>query len=194
MLKILKIIFPVLLIHFQLVAQNPGELKGFYGSMNLGLGVVNGNIAHEEKNTDPHFAMHFNAGVFLNRSLQVGLTLNGWLFETYGQIPFGFKGESISNGMVHIQLYPVKNNRLFFKSAYGICEYKNLRPDKDEGRGKAFMIATGYEKEIGKSNFLTGIQVSYSMGKLKYTDISGTNGLPNRKFQTIDLTIFLAID
>ena len=52
MLKILKIIFAILLVHFQLFAQNPGELKGFYGSMNLGLGVVNGNITHEEKNTD----------------------------------------------------------------------------------------------------------------------------------------------
>ena len=106
-----------------------------------------------------HFAMHLNVGVFLNRSVQGrGYRINGWLFETYGPIPFGYKGESISNGMVHIQLYPVKNNRLFFKGAYGICEYKNLRPDKDEGRGKALMIATGYEKEIGKSNFLTGIR------------------------------------
>lgn len=194
MLKNLKIILPILLLHFQLVAQKSGELKGFYGSTNLGLGVVNGNITSEEINTSSHFAMHLIVGIFVNKSIQAGLTLNGWLFESYGSIPFAYKGESISNGMVHLQVYPVKNNRLFFKGAYGLSEYTNLRPDKDHGNGRTFMVAAGYEKGIGKGNFLTGIQFSYYIGKLKYNDLSGTNDLLNRKFKTIDLTIFLGID
>lgn len=194
MLRKLEIILTILLIHLQLDAQKSGELKGFYGSINLGLGLVNGNITSEKINTSSHFAMHLNVGVFIIKSVQAGITFNGWLFEPYGSIPFAYKGESISNGMLHLQFYPVKNNRLFFKGAYGKSEYTNLRPDKDSGIGNAFMVAVGYEKRIGKREFHSGIQLSYNIGKLKFTDLSGINGLLNRKFQTIDLTIFLGMD
>jgi hypothetical protein len=56
------------------------------------------------------------------------------------------------------------------------------------------MVAVGYEKGIEKREFLSGIQLSYNIGKLRYTDLSGINGLLSRKFQTIDLTVFLGID
>ncbi|MCJ7648469.1 MAG: hypothetical protein MUP85_07635, partial [Candidatus Lokiarchaeota archaeon] len=171
-LKIIIAIFLLLLMHFQLTAQRSGEFKGFYGSINLGLGIVEGNITSEEKNSSSQFAMHFNVGLFVTKTVQVGITLNGWLFESYGSIPFAFKGESISNGMLHLQFYPVNKYRIFLKGAYGISEYTNLRPDKDHGNGSAFMVALGYEKEIGKRNFLPGIQLSYNLGKLKYTDLS----------------------
>ncbi len=194
MLRKAEIILTVLLIHLQLDAQKSGELKGFYGSINLGLGLVNGNITSEEINTSSHFAMHLNVGIFIIKSVQAGITFNGWLFEPYGSIANAYKGESISNGMLHLQFYPLNNNRLFLKGAYGISEYTNLRPDKDSGIGNASMVALGYEKGIGKSEFLYGIQLSYTIGALKFTDLSGINSLHGRKFQTIDLTIFVGID
>jgi len=190
----LKIILPIFLIHTQLIAQIAGEQKGFYGSVNLGLGNVTGNIDDEEIHSSIHFAMHLNAGVFICRSLQAGFTINGWLFETYGEIPFGYKGEGVSNGMLHVQVYPIKNTRLFFKGAYGISGYWNLRPEGNYGNGSAFMWALGYERGIGKGEFLWGVQLSYNKGKLKYNEIPGENILLNRKFQTIDLTVFLALD
>jgi hypothetical protein len=190
----LKIILPIFLIHSQLIAQRPGELKGFYGSFNLGLGNVTGNIDDEEIYSSTHFAMHLNAGVFICRSMQAGFTINGWLFETYGEIPFGYKGEGLSNGMLHLQIYPIKNKRLFFKGAYGISEYENIRPEGNHGNGNAFMLALGYEKAIGKGEFLWGVQFSYNNGKLKYNEIPGENILENREFHTIDLTVFLALD
>jgi len=99
--------------------------------MNLGIGVVKGNIHNEEINTDSHFALHFNVGYFIFKSVQAGITLNGWLFEPFGEIPFASKGEGISNGMVHIQYYPIRNKRFYFKSAYGLSEYTNLRPEEN---------------------------------------------------------------
>jgi len=54
----------------------------------------------------------------------------------FGSIPFAFKGESISNGMLHLQFYPVNKYRIFLKGAYGISEYTNLRPDKYHGNLK----------------------------------------------------------
>jgi hypothetical protein len=194
MCKKLKIILPVLLVSFQLMAQKSGELHGFYGSMNLGLGIVRGNISGENTNTTGQFAMHFNAGVFVSRSVQAGITLNGWLFESFEPIPFAYKGESISNGMVHLQVYPIKKHRFYLKGAYGLSEYTNLRPQEDSGKGRAFMTALGHEKETGWQRFLLGIQLSYNSGNLKYTDMAGKNSLQDRSFQTVDLTLFLAID
>jgi hypothetical protein len=189
-----KTLILVLLICNQLSAQVSSKLKGFYGSVNLGIGVVKGNIQSEEINTDSHFALHFNVGYFISTSLQAGITLNGWLFEPYGEIPFAYRGESISNAMIHLQYYPIRNRRFYLKGAYGLSEYTNLRPEGNHGNGDAFMIASGYEMSIGKRNFLLGIQLSYNLGNLKYNKIPGANVLVNRKFQTADLTILIALD
>ena len=194
MCKNLKIIIPLLFIHFHLLGQQSTYLKGFYGSMNLGLGIVKGNIRSEDASTTSHFAMHVNVGVFICKSLQAGITLNGWLYEPFGTIPFAYRGESISNGMLYLQVYPVKKNRFFIKGAYGTSEYTNLRPVGLHGAGDCFMGAFGYEKEIGKGKFISGIQISYSSGKLKFTRLPGTNSLIDRKFQTVDLTLFFGLD
>jgi hypothetical protein len=190
----LKIIICLLLIHFQLTAQDQGKLKGFYGSTNLGIGIISGNISGENTKTTGQFAMHFTVGFFVCRSAQVGITFNGFLFESYGLIPFGYKGESISNGMIHLQVYPVKNYRLFIKGAYGISEYSNLRPDGDSGKGRAFMAALGYEQETGLRRLLWGIQLSYNSGNLKYNVLPGNNSISDRRFRAMDLTLFLALD
>jgi hypothetical protein len=189
-----KTFFLILLICNQLSAQESSKLKGFYGSINPGIGVVKGNLHTEEINTCFHFAFHFNVGYFILRSVQAGITLNGWLFEPFNETLFAYKGESISNGMVHIQYYPIRNKRLYLKSAYGISEYTNLRPEGNHGNGDAFMIAAGCEMSIGKRNFLLGVQLSYNIGNLKYNKIPGYNVLVDRKFQATDLTILLALD
>ena len=215
--KIFKIVFLLILSVCELCAQKTGELKGLYGSINLGLGVINGDITNEYYSTNGQFAMHFNVGIFICRYLQTGITLNGWLFESFEEIPYAYKFESISNGMIHLQVYPVRNKRLFIKGAYGITEYTNLRPEKNSGKGRALMVAFGYEREFrlnkkennddlffteatvydkrkNMQKFFWGIQISYNSGRLNYTSFPGISSLVDRRFQTIDLTLILAID
>jgi len=96
--------------------------------------------------------------------------------------------------MVHLQFYPFKKHRIYLKSAIGVSDYTNLRPDGYHGTGNAFMEAIGFERGLGKGKFISGIQLSYNTGKLKYNYIPGTSKLIDRKFQSTDLTIFLAID
>lgn len=177
-----------------LAAQRPGSLKGLYGSFNAGLGIVSENVSGLEKNISPHFTMNFNLGVFICKSLQAGVTANGWLFESFGPIPFAYKGESISNTMIHLQVYPVKNNRFFMKGAYGVSKYINLRPEGNYGKGDGYMFAIGYEKEVGIDKFLSGIQLSVNLGKIRYYDSPGNNDFVNQRFQTVDLTFFMALD
>jgi hypothetical protein len=138
--------------------------------------------------------MHFNVGFFICKSVQTGITLNGWLFEPYGEIPFGYRGESISDAMMHIQLYPVKDQRLFFKAAYGLSDYTNLRPGKDNGNGHAFLVAAGFEKEARWKSFIYGIQVSYNKGGLEYTYLTSASAAKKLTFQAIDITLFLGLD
>ena len=184
----------LVLVNIHSIAQESGKLKGFYGSFNLGPGIVNENIRNDIENTSLCLAMHFNLGFFITRKIQTGFTMNGWLFEAFGLIPDGFKGESISNGMVHVQYYPLKSNRFFLKGAYGFSDYTNLRPEKYSGSGSASMIAAGYERQIGKREFLAGIQVSFNSGKIKINSFPGTYESDHRNFQSFDLTLFLSYD
>lgn len=176
------------------MAQDHGALKGLYGSFNMGLGIVSQNVTHESRETTPQFAMHFNIGLFLLRSVQAGITLNGWLYEPYYPGDFYYKGESISNAMFHLQFYPVKNKRIYFKGAYGNSRYTNMRPSEYSGKGYAFMLASGYEKEIGKGELLMGLQLSWNYGDLKFNYLPSNSNRQTRNFQALDLTLYLAID
>jgi hypothetical protein len=194
MCKRLLIIIPVLLIQLHLIAQKSGGLHGFYGSMNLGPGIVTENITGQRTETGIRFAMHLNVGYFLSSSVQAGITLNGWLFEPYSYNPFEYKGESISGSMIHFQVYPVSSHRLYFKGAYGMSEYTNLKPNKNNGNGHAFMAAAGYEKETRLWSILWGIQLSFNSGEINYIGMPGVSNLPARYYRTFDVTFFIALD
>jgi len=194
MSKKANIILPFLFLHFLVEAQNPGELKGFYGSINIGSGIVNGNISGTEIRTTLQFAMHFSVGYFINRSVQLGLTGNGWLFEPYQSTRTEENGESLSNSMIYIQVYPTYHCRLFVKGGYGISKYINNHPDKDNGKGYAFMAAAGFEHHLGKKEMLWGLQLSYQNGKLRYNGIFTPVNQLHRSFQVVDLTLFIGLD
>lgn len=184
----------LLLVDISVSAQNTGALKGFYGSINLGTGIVNGNITNYEIQTTPQFAMHFNIGYFLNRSLQAGVTGCGWLFESYLSTRTEERGESLSNAMVHVLFYPGNRSRFFIKGGFGVSKYKNNRPENDNGKGSALLTAVGFEDSIGLKNFIGGIQLSYQYGKLKYGYLYTPATQQNRKFHVLDLTLFIGLD
>ncbi len=189
-----RYLLPILLLHVNLSAQNQGTLKGFYGTVNTGPGIVNGNIKNAEIQTTPQFAMHFCVGYFVNKTLQLGLTGNGWLFQPYRSTRTEEKGESLSNSMIHVQFYPTTRYRLFIKGGFGISKYKNNRPLEDNGKGHAFMTALGYEKQAGKKELLLGGQLSYSNGRLRYGDLYTAADQLQRKFQVFDFTFFIGLD
>jgi hypothetical protein len=194
MIEKVKILLLLLLVDFSLSAQNPGARKGFYGSFNIGPGFLNGNITSYEKQTSTQFAMHISVGYFLNHSLQLGITGCGWLFEPYKWNQIEPSGESLSNTILHVQVYPLRKYRLFLKGGYGISKYRNLQPEKDYGKGNGFMAAAGFEHNIGNKEVLCGTQLSYQNGKLRYGDLYTPIDLLDRQFQVLDLTLFISLD
>jgi len=194
MYKYSLFILSVLLMHFHLAAQNGSAMKGFYGSFNMGPGLVKGNITSAETRTTVQFAMHFSVGYFFTRSLQVGITGCGWLFEPYHWTINEVSGESLANTMLHIQVYPSQKYRLYFKGGYGMSTYTNWNPGKDYGQGMGFMAATGYEDFIGKKELLWGIQLSFQYGTLRYGNLYTPANQRDREFQVVDLTLFIGLD
>jgi hypothetical protein len=184
----------VLFMNFHLVAQNSGAYKGFYGSFNMGPGLVHGNITSIKTKTTVQFAMHFSVGYFFTESVQVGITGCGWLFEPYRWTPTEVSGESVANTMLHIQVYPSRKYRLYFKGGYGMSTYTNWNPGKDYGQGIGFMAATGYEDFIGQNELLWGVQLSYQYGTLQYGNLYTIANQRDRNFHVLDLTLFIALD
>jgi len=194
MYKYALFILSVLLIHFHLSAQNPGALKGFYGSFNMGPGLVKGNITSFETKTTVQFAMHFSVGYFLTNSVQVGITGCGWLFEPYLYTMTEVSGESLANTMLHIQFYPSEKYRFYFKGGYGISTYTNWNPGKDYGQGMGLMAALGYEDFISNKELLWGVQITYQYGMLQYGKLYTPVNQRDRKFQVVDFTLFIGLD
>jgi hypothetical protein len=194
MQKYLILLLLFFLIELQLPAQNSSDMRGFYGSLNMGVSQFTGNVTSYETGSSTRFAMHFNIGYFVTNNFQLGLTGSGWLFESFMWTGKEYTGESISNTMLHVQFYPVQHYRWFVKGAYGVSKYTNLHPDKDSGRGNAFMAASGYEKKPGKGELLLGILISYQWGKLKYGNLYTPANQLNRSFNVVDLTLFFGLD
>lgn len=175
-------------------AQNSGDLKGFYGSLDLGLGVVNGNITSYEIETTLQFAMHLNIGYFVGKNVQLGLSASGWLYESFMWTGAEYQGESLSTSIIHLQVYPSQRYRWFIKGGYGISRYTNLQPYTDNGSGNAFLLASGIEKKFFKNEILIGTQISYQFGKLKYGNLYTTPDQLKRRFNVVDLTLFFGLD
>jgi hypothetical protein len=189
-----KIVLLFLVMDFSLSAQNPGASKGFYCSFNMGPGLVHGNITSVETKTTVQFAMHFSVGYFFKESVQVGITGWGWLFEPYRWTPTEVSGESVANTMLHIQVYPSRKYRLYFKGGYGMSTYTNWSPGKDYGQGMGFIAATGYEDFISNKELLWGVQLSYQYGMLQYGNLYTPENQRDRKFEVLDFTLFIGLD
>jgi hypothetical protein len=187
-------LLPVIIMSVNLNAQSNADLKGLYGSMNLGCGLMNANITSEDMSTSVRFSMQVSVGYFISKSLQAGITASGWLFEPYWPILSDENGESISNTMIHLQVYPLKQFRLYTKVGYGISRYINKHPLKDYGRGHVLMSAIGFEKKAGRKEVLWGIQIAYHAGDIRLGDLNATGQLLNRKFNVADLTLFFGLD
>jgi len=189
-----SIVILLLWIDIHAAAQSPGSMKGFYGSMNLGAGIVSGNITNFNEGTSVQFGMHINVGFFMSKSVQVGVSGCGWLFESYMSNWTGEKGESVSDALLYIQLYPFVDYRMYFKTGYGVSRYKNNRPYTENGRGNALIAAFGYEINPGKKEFICGIQLSYHHGNLRYSNLYTPANYQDRRFNVIDLTLFYGLD
>jgi len=192
--KSARLLVLFMLINIQMYSQDPGAHKGFYGSFAIGPGIVHGNITSAEIKTTLQFAMHISVGYFFTNSIQAGITGCGWLFEPYGWTGSDYKGESLANTMLYIQVYPTTQNRVFLKGGYGMSSYTNLRSGNDYGQGYGIMAGAGIEKPFKRNELLFGIQLSVQFGKLKYGQLYTAPDQTNRSFYVVDFTLFIGLD
>jgi hypothetical protein len=174
-------------------SQQSSLQRGLYGSMNMGVGVVNRNFG-TGRNSSARFCMYVSGGWFIVKQLQIGITANGWTYHPADyNVPEDY-GQFISTDYVHLQVYPFTSSGLYVKGGYGGSLYINEHDSRGEGRGRSYFFSAGYEipfKKIKKTFW--GLEVSYHNGNIKDKIIDGVL-YNNRYFHAVDFTAHLAVD
>lgn len=184
---------PVLL-SVMLVAAAPGwtqskpARRGFWADVQFGYGVLDRSSDQEPHNRQGTFALAFTLGGTLSRYVLLGAELNGWLLEAYS-LDDPAKGESVSQALAVVQVYPWPARGLFLKAGVGRATYTNHHPLEFGSSGWGEAIGVGYNWPIGKRISLTPV-INYSRGNLG----SVANQLVtirNREYSVFDFGIAL---
>jgi hypothetical protein len=112
----------------------------------------------------PTFAMSFAGGRQVGESIRFGLKLNGWTLESSD--PYDLtKGESVSNVMGMVDVFPLPRTRLFVRGGFGWASYTNNHLTALNGDGVGWETGVGYEIPLRGQLRLAPI-VEYAAGSL----------------------------
>jgi hypothetical protein len=110
------------------------------------------------------FAMGFLGGHQLGQRARVGLKLNGWLLQAFN-LNDPSVGESVSNVMGLIDVFPMPEHRLFARAGVGWASYTINRPTGTDGNGLGWEAGTGYEIPL-RGHLALAPVLEYSAGGL----------------------------
>ena len=182
-----KIYIPLFLLFssFQLVAQK----NALFLKFGTGISALSFN-ENQRTRQQGCFTMAFAGGYNPTDWLRLGIDLNGYLLEPYGNFNSSpDKGESISCINLFTEWCPFKKRRLYFIGEGGFSRYTNMHTDGYSSRGWAFKPGMGYALALPK-NMLMAFQVAYCVGGFKnvvYPGISFTR----RRFNAVEFTLTL---
>lgn len=137
-------------------------------------------------NRVPTFELGFAGGRRLGNRARAGLELSGLLLQAF-DLNDPTVGESVSNVMGVVDVFPSRSRRLFARGGLGWASYTNNHPTGVNGNGFCWEAGGGYEIPIFGSLRLAPI-VDYAGGNL------GDDGnLPapqtGRKYSVIEFKI-----
>lgn len=185
----------LVILNLMLLASTPGwtqslpERKGFWANIQFGYGWLAKSSDQEPYNREGAFALAFNLGGTLNRYVRLGAELNGWLLEAYD--PYDpAKGESVSQILAIVEVYPWPARGLFLKAGVGRATYTNSHPFEFGSSGWGMTIGVGYDLPVGRRISLTPI-VNYSLGSLGGVE-NQLVIIQNRRYSVFDFGIALS--
>jgi hypothetical protein len=128
--------------------------KKFYVGMETGIGLLKLSRNNLSSGQNSCFSLGFNGGVIPFKWLRTGISLNGWLLESYGNFyKDPSKGISISNFFGEIQAFPFQRTNLFAKLSGGFSKYINMHWDESNAKGFGARAGVGYERGLYKFPF-----------------------------------------
>jgi len=80
---------------------------------------------------------------------RVGLEINGWLLQGFN-LNDPTVGESVSNVLGVIDVFPIRKIPLFIRGGGGLAMYQNNRPEESGGTGHSWAGGAGYEIRFTK--------------------------------------------
>jgi len=147
-------------------AETPAAV-GFWIAGELGYGsvAIDTDASSHSKGT---LAMGVEGGYAFNRTVSVGLRLNGWTLES-SNLQDPAKGESISLFSAMVRVYPWADHGLFLRGGVGSLRYTNNHPGGFGGNGTGLFLGGGYEFPLWRRLQIAPV-LDYAWGKLDDVD------------------------
>ena len=143
-------------------AQTDQNLRAWWAGGEIGEGqisLVSDQVHHRRT---PTLALGFFGGHRLGNQARIGLEMNGWLLEA-SNLNDPTVGESVSNVLGVIDVFPSRKIPLFIRGGGGLAMYQNNHPEKWGGTGWAWTGGAGYEFRLSQRLGLAPM-VGYAYG------------------------------
>ena len=140
-------------------ANSPWWVSGEFGEGQLKL-----SSDQQQGDAVPTFALGFAGGRQINNFARVGVKLNGWLLQA-SDLNDPTVGESVSNVMGIIDVFPLRRSRLFVRGGWGWASYTNNQPTGSNGNGVGWETGAGYEIPL-RGQLRLAPTVEYAAGSL----------------------------
>ena len=144
-------------------AQTPLDPR-WWVSGGIGEGQLELSSDQQQNDRVSSFALGFAGGRRVGDWTRVGLELNGWLLQAFN-LNDPTVGESVSNVMGVVDVFPSRSRRLFARGGLGWASYTNNQLTGVSGNGLGWETGGGYEIPLSGSLRLTPI-VQYAAGDL----------------------------
>jgi len=149
----------------EIYAQENIDRNGFVLGGWAGYGQMNVNTDNTSRGSHGTFALGFKGGYAITSKVIIGLELNGWTINAH-DINDPSKGESVSNGSIFINYFPLDNLPLYIAGGGGQLSYRNYSPGiNGRDNGGSWFIGSGYEIQISNKLMLVP-QIRYSQGNI----------------------------
>jgi len=143
-------------------AQTDQNLRAWWAGGEIGEGQL--SLASDQIHRDrtPTFALGFIGGHRLGGQARFGLEIDGWLLQAFN-LNDSTVGESVSNVLGVIDVFPARKIPLFVRGGGGLAVYQNNRPGESGGTGWSCTGGAGYEFRLKERLGLAPI-VEYAYG------------------------------
>ena len=144
-------------------AQSDQNLRAWWAGGEIGEGQLSLGSDQIHRDRTPTFALGLFGGHRLGERARAGLEINGWLLQA-SNLNDPTVGESVSNVLGVIEVFPIRKIPLFIRGGGGLAMYQNNRPGESGGTGWSWTGGAGYEIRISERLGLAPM-VGYAYGR-----------------------------
>lgn len=164
----------------------------FYCGMEMGIGWLELAPYHIKGNKETSFSMAFFGGYTPVKWLQLGVSLNGYLIESYDSYrpKDPNKGAGISNAFIQSRITPFEKGNLLINLEGGLTNYWSFSTDGYQSNGIGYKIGVGYKLNMLWDNIIS-INLNYGSGKFNkgvFDQISNRH-IDNSSYKVLNLAL-----